>query len=178
MISGNEDANSGMYCVKMALPEGMGWMKHATLQPAKYLKALIDPRFASLALSSSPVPKSLLSPSPLSKPYLPLSLSKSPTVIMKFTIAVVATFFAAVTSAQDPSELPECALPCFIDNVDVTDCTGVEDYACLCAYVLPIPSPLVLGPRGLPAYMTLYRSEEYDAAVTQCVLGACSLQDA
>lgn len=61
---------------------------------------------------------------------------------MKFTIAVAAAFFAAAASAQDTSELPECALPCFIDNVDVTDCTGVEDYACLCAYVLSTPGPL------------------------------------
>lgn len=61
---------------------------------------------------------------------------------MKFTIAIAAVFFAAASNAQDPSELPECALPCFIDNVDVTDCTGVEDYACLCAYALSISGPL------------------------------------
>lgn len=66
----------------------------------------------------------------------------------------ITIFLAATATAQDPSELPACAQPCFIDNIPATGCSGQEDFECLCA------------------------DSDYINTVTTCVLGACSLPEA
>lgn len=67
---------------------------------------------------------------------------------------LVTLFLTALSTAQDPSELPECAQPCFIDNVPDTGCGGQEDFECLCS------------------------DPDYIDTVTTCVLGACSIAEA
>lgn len=67
---------------------------------------------------------------------------------------IVSLFLATMATAQDPSELPECAQPCFIDNIPETGCSGQEDFECLCA------------------------DSNYIDTVTTCVLGACSITEA
>ena len=74
--------------------------------------------------------------------------------MLSFKATIITLFLAATSTAQDPSELPECAQPCFIDNIPDTGCSGQEDFECLCA------------------------NDAYINTVTTCVLGACSLNEA
>jgi hypothetical protein len=52
---------------------------------------------------------------------------------MQFRATLLAALGAAVVSAQDPSQLPACAQPCFTDNVAGAGCGGVTDFKCLCS---------------------------------------------
>lgn len=74
--------------------------------------------------------------------------------MLSFKATIITLFLAAMSTAQDPSELPACAQPCFIDNIDGTSCSGQEDFECLCA------------------------DSDYINTVTTCVLEACSLTEA
>ncbi|KAE9568094.1 GPI-anchored CFEM domain protein [Colletotrichum fructicola] len=71
---------------------------------------------------------------------------------MQFKTVAVA-FFASLVAAQDLSELPDCAEPCFVDNFPISGCASQTDFACICA------------------------SSAYNSAVTSCVLGACGSAD-
>ncbi|KFH40990.1 hypothetical protein ACRE_082960 [Hapsidospora chrysogenum ATCC 11550] len=73
---------------------------------------------------------------------------------MQFKATLLAALAAVVVSAQDTSELPACAQPCFLDNVADSGCSGVTDFKCLCS------------------------SKAYIDAVTSCTLGACPLDQA
>ncbi|KAJ2901397.1 CFEM domain-containing protein [Zalerion maritima] len=71
---------------------------------------------------------------------------------MQFTTVAVA-LFASVSFAQDLSGLPDCAVDCFTDNFDVSDCDSTEDFECLCL------------------------DSDYNNAVISCVIGACETLD-
>ncbi|KAH8887054.1 hypothetical protein GQ53DRAFT_827607 [Thozetella sp. PMI_491] len=71
---------------------------------------------------------------------------------MQFKTVIIAAL-ASVAAAQDLSELPTCAQPCFTDNFDLSGCDSTDDYACLCA------------------------SSDYNNAVTLCVVDACDSDD-
>ncbi|KAG9251573.1 CFEM domain-containing protein [Emericellopsis atlantica] len=69
---------------------------------------------------------------------------------------IAAAFLATLCAAQDAPDLeglPECAQPCFVDNVPISGCDDASDFACLCG------------------------SSEYINTVTTCVLveSGCSL---
>ncbi|PHH67465.1 hypothetical protein CDD82_1471 [Ophiocordyceps australis] len=72
---------------------------------------------------------------------------------MHFTAAIVA-FCAIAVSAQDLSNLPMCAQPCFKEKFSLSGCKDQSDYACLC------------------------QSKDYLNAVTDCVMGDCPIPDA
>ncbi|KAK2022750.1 CFEM domain-containing protein [Colletotrichum zoysiae] len=72
---------------------------------------------------------------------------------MQFKSTAVA-FFASLAVAQDLSQLPDCAEPCFVNSFPLSGCSSQTDYACICA------------------------SSAYNSAVTTCVLGACQFLDA
>ncbi|TLS30858.1 hypothetical protein PpBr36_03959 [Pyricularia pennisetigena] len=71
---------------------------------------------------------------------------------MQFKNVLIAAF-AATATAQDISQLPTCALGCFISNAGVSGCASVLNFACSCA------------------------STAYFAAVTTCAQSSCSATD-
>ncbi|KAI6362340.1 hypothetical protein MCOR25_006215 [Pyricularia grisea] len=71
---------------------------------------------------------------------------------MQFKNVLVAAF-AAMATAQDISQLPFCALSCFITNSSVSGCSSVLNFACSCA------------------------STAYFDAVTACAQNSCSAAD-
>ncbi|CAM1503739.1 Fc.00g013300.m01.CDS01 [Cosmosporella sp. VM-42] len=65
----------------------------------------------------------------------------------------VFALFATAVIGQDLSELPPCAVPCFVDNFGASGCQDTTDFACLCV------------------------SDAYISAVTACVATSCDSDD-
>ncbi|OIW26417.1 hypothetical protein CONLIGDRAFT_683400 [Coniochaeta ligniaria NRRL 30616] len=70
---------------------------------------------------------------------------------MQCKIAVFAVF-ASLAAAQDPSQLPRCSQPCFQNAVADSGCDQ-RDTACLCS------------------------SSDYVDKVSDCIEGACNMED-
>ncbi|KAB8356683.1 hypothetical protein FH972_024259 [Carpinus fangiana] len=70
------------------------------------------------------------------------------TVTMKFAATILLGAVASFAVAQTAADIPQCALPCFINNVQKTTGCGVLDTACQCkdenrAKLEPVITPCV-----------------------------------
>lgn len=62
---------------------------------------------------------------------------------MQYTTVLMA-LFATITAAQNTT-IPACAQVCFDDNLEVSGCESITDYACLCTYVSECLLPPLFG---------------------------------